>query len=155
MPEPVEPSRAPAGVLGAPVPMQVVIVHTDDLAVSLSGFAAQPAGAEMALTVRSAGDDSPVGDAQALGMEIGFADGRVAGTVGTLAREHRTSATVELVGRYDAPGRTDLRFWLSPLPPRGRLTVTLAWPERDIAPTRVVVDGGPLVEAANRAQVLW
>lgn len=150
-----DPPRPPGNVLGVPVPLQVVIVRSEDLVVALTGFAVQPQGAELVLTVRTPAPTDPLSDPDEIGMEIGFADGRVAGTASTTARNHPNPASLELVDRATDRGRTDLRFWLSPLPPRGRLTVTLAWPARQIAPTRVMVDAGALAEPAGKAEVLW
>lgn len=148
-------SRPPAGVLGTPVPLQVVVVRDEKLVVAVTGFVAYPEGLELTVTVRTPeGVDLPA-DPGAFGLEIGFADGRVAGSAGTTARERSPELCLERTGGTSDEGRGDLRFWLSPMPPRGRLTVTVAWPDQGVAPTRVVVDGSPLVEAAGRAETLW
>jgi hypothetical protein len=46
-------------------------------------------------------------------------------------------------------------IWLWPLPPPGPLAFVFAWPDKDIPESRVVLDGGDLVAAANDAVKLW
>jgi hypothetical protein len=50
-----------------------------------------------------------------------------------------------LRGAGGAPGKRDMRFWLSPLPPPGLLTFASAWRVMHISETRTVVDGEPYV----------
>ena len=50
--------------------------------------------------------------------------------------------------------RYDLGWWLSPLPPPGRLVFAVEWPFAGLARTEAVVDAGVLREAATRAQRL-
>jgi hypothetical protein len=51
--------------------------------------------------------------------------------------------------------RWDVSFWLWPLPPRGQLTLVCEWPARAVELTRVEIDAGTLIEAAERAAPLW
>ena len=48
-----------------------------------------------------------------------------------------------LGGAGGAPGKRDMRFWLSPLPPPGLLTFVSAWRFMNISDDTTVVDGEP------------
>lgn len=49
----------------------------------------------------------------------------------------------------------DLRFWLSPLPPPGPVTMVCRWPEFDIDETKVTLDGTAIAAAGRAAVELW
>jgi hypothetical protein len=46
-------------------------------------------------------------------------------------------------------------WWVTPLPPPGRLEFVCEWPAAGIALTRVEVDADPIREAATRVTTLW
>jgi hypothetical protein len=139
-------ARPPAGVLGQPATLQVVLVRTERLLVAATGFVAYPTGFEFTLTVRQAGPTTTPPPGPSLRVGLGYSPFR--------PDPARAPVVTPLGGSGDGH-RFDLRHWVEPLPPRGRLTFELAWPDRGVAPTRVVVEGGPLVDAAARAQPIW
>lgn len=62
---------------------------------------------------------------------------------------------LEPIGRFGADPDVDLdRWWVWPLPPPGRLEITVDWPTRGIAAV-AVIDAEPILDAAARAIPLW
>ena len=49
----------------------------------------------------------------------------------------------------------DWSVWLWPLPPPGRLAFVVQWSAEDIAEKRHEIDANAILEAAERAEVLW
>jgi hypothetical protein len=46
-------------------------------------------------------------------------------------------------------------WWIWPLPPPGPLDLVCAWPVHGILETRATIDGGAILKAAGRAQVIF
>lgn len=156
-PEPFHPPEAheqpvwlgPAdNILGAAVPLRLVLARTDDVALALTEAAAYPNGVELNLALRIrnfsnearralmhggpfhrhhlAGEDDDGGiPPEILRLGVQFADGRKATTLDT----HPWQSEAEpdgpvLIQRGGGGGERswDMRFWLWPLPPAGPLT---------------------------------
>jgi hypothetical protein len=52
-------------------------------------------------------------------------------------------------------GRWDQDVWVWPLPPPGPLAFVCEWPAEGVQLTRVEVDAGLVLEAAEQAEPLW
>jgi hypothetical protein len=194
-PEPPEPPfeipkpqpwwHAPGNELGAPVPLRIVLVRTDSVAVALVGAVAYSSGMAFTLSVRSRtqGDERfleepwemPFGHHH-LGLRQGgevppeilrfgvqFSDGRKATTLSDVmpfARpggedEEPAGPVLTSGGGGGSPGQYDAEFWLWPLPPPGRLAFAVEWPKRQIELTMQEVDAGLILEASKQSEVLW
>lgn len=182
-----EPSPAPvwagppSNVLGAAVPLRLVLVRTSRLAIAITDASAYPTGLSftLSLRMREAAVDyrfDPFGhqfmgglpgspqtpDATGLPPElfrfgVQYADGRKATTVG-----NSFSSDAEPQGPILLPGgggggahEWDQSYWLWPLPPAGPLAFVCEWPAHEVALTRAEIDTSLILEAAARAETLW
>jgi hypothetical protein len=177
LPEPPKPERhrqpawigPPDNVLGAPVPMVVLLAKTEELAVVVAHPTAYPNGFELRLQVRARVEDfelDPVGyhprgrgrgeDAFRFGLQ--FSDGRKATSVGRpLSGSDSEPEPPRLImrGGGGGGGSWDHGWWVWGLPTPGPLAFVCTWPAKGLAETRVEVDAGPILEAAARAEELW
>jgi hypothetical protein len=49
----------------------------------------------------------------------------------------------------------DQGYWVWPLPPDGPLAFVCEWPAYGVALSKIEIDGGQILEAAARAEILW
>jgi hypothetical protein len=189
-PPPPEPQEAefptppwfgpPENALGFPVPLRLVLVRTDDVAIVVNGATAYSTGIEFAVAVRtrSIDDDAQLlhGDPfgrpyafrrrsgevppEVLRFGVQFADGSKATTLdwhAALADPQQEPTSPVLMQRGGGGGGRawNFGFWLWPLPPPGPLAFVCEWPARGIALTRAEVDSGAILAAAQQAETLW
>jgi hypothetical protein len=165
----------PDNEVPAPVAFTAVLGRTDDVAVCIAGMHAYTTGLSFRLAVRlrqmrpglrnrmfdmvsGHGPGTPAEDRLLLGVE--YADGRtvsnIAGDDWFAMDELPDDQLVLTPGGGGGGGLSyDQRFWLSPLPPPGPVTLVCAWPALDLAETSAEVQGQALLDAATRALVLW
>ncbi|MCO8277284.1 hypothetical protein M1L60_42580 [Actinoplanes sp. TRM 88003] len=176
-PEPEEqppPSWAkPETVLGAAVPVEVVLARGGEAAVGLSRVTAYPNGFTFSITAVLRQEDrrgrvfrlgfhrelfeEPVSD-EFFRVGVQFADGGVATNLGFPALPPDAEPAAPLLLQNGGGGggrRYDMGFWVWPLPPPGPVTFVCEWPAYGIAETRIDMDAGPILDAAERAVPLW
>jgi len=164
-------------VLGAPVPLRLILARTDDVVVAILGAAAYPTGVELTLAIRRRtfdpyehhlsdpfelhgrpGEPLPP---DRLRFGVQFADGRKATTVDALgafaAAPDATPEAPTLVPGHGSGGGGvwDMELWLWPLPPEGPIAFVCEWPSEGIELTRVEIDAEPILTAAALAEPLW
>jgi hypothetical protein len=179
-PPPPEPPDAPQppwvgppeNELGEAVPLRVVLVRRDDLALAVTDVVAYRTGCALRVVLRRrAPADGPdpfyavhhaprrggLPDEQ-LRFGVELADGRRATNVGGpgFGREPGPRDAVLVPRGGGGGGRSwDQSFWLWPLPPPGPLALVVEWPSEGVELTRVEVDAAPILEAAARSERLW
>ena len=163
-------------IMEAAVPLQVVLLRNDRLAVYLRSFRAAPNGVLFDLSIRireqlqpsrfrpmemfhvrgplASLDQIP---AELFRLGVIFADGRSASTVDRrpFGQGEPNAPVLQLRGGGGGGRRFDHGCWLWPLPPPGPLTFVCEWPYLNVGETRVEVDCTELVSAAARAVELW
>jgi len=164
----------PGNVLGVVVPLDVTVARTSDLVLAVRSASVYPTGLDfdVCLLLREQGV-SPVDwhpfhrprpgaelPPEVLRLGIQLADGAKATNIDSplFGRgPDEPPAPPVLMPRGGGGGghRWDVSFWLWPLPRPGQLTLVCEWPARGIELTRVDVDAGALLEAAQRATPLW
>ena len=179
-PEVPEWFAAPSNVLGAAVPIRLVLAKTSDLAVAVLGGTAYPTGFEFKLVVRSRGNREGLDDFDPLELHhpfvrrrhgrgrdippellrfgIEFSDGSKATNLqeswGDPSRPPPSPVLMPGGGGGGA-GNWETQFWVWPLPPEGPLAFVCEWPAREIPLTRLEVDAALVREAAAQAEILW
>jgi hypothetical protein len=177
---PREPVREPNlgwlpsdAVIAGAMPGGLLLLRTEDVAVSIGGIYAYPNGFEFYVHVRMRGsykDDAQVwgdpfgfgrhGPSTGAGLRFGvlFADGRR----GAMGQDHLTVVAHRegvVVTRHGGgsgtPWRWDAKLWVHPLPPDGPVRLVADWPALGVAETHVELDGTAIRAAAARAVVLW
>jgi hypothetical protein len=172
----------PEEELGAVAPVDVLFARTDRLVLALRNAVVYSTGfvVDLALRIRPGsgldgqrlalegmrsralllahlGDRAIVDDGLALRVE--YPDGRRA----TNAEHHAAFgdapplalSTANGGGGGGTPYACSACFYVSPLPPRGTLAVTVAWPAAGIAPTTRELDASPILAAAERSGSFW
>jgi hypothetical protein len=95
---------------------------------------------------------------------VRFADGRTAGRDATfpghfdVAKDDRGMPTEPIIAMAGGGGGShgwQFSVWVFPLPPAGPLEVYVALPAADAVESKVVLDGGLVRSAAERASVIW
>lgn len=154
------------------VSVEALIGRSDECAVALLAVRVFSDGIELELGARvrrrDSGQFSPLTEEVRGGQRYGdpnrallfgvlFADGRW-----TTNLDHGGPHQAELGRPTLTPGsggggelNADNRFWLSPLPPVGDLTVICAWPSRGVGETRTVIDADEIAAARSRVVELW
>jgi hypothetical protein len=179
-PPPPEPERhvrtpwdGPANnVLGIVVPVNLVLAQSPRAVVTLGSITAYPDGFEFDYLIRSMdealgqslpehvhrrrADPGLPDDLFRFGIE--FADGTRLTTLESRlpfgGGETRGPAMVPRGGggSYE---RWEGNWWVTPLPPAGRLEFVCEWPAAGIALTRAEIDASAVLDAATRAITLW
>jgi hypothetical protein len=174
----------PRHVLGASVPLRVVLARSDEVAIAILDVTAYTNGFELKLVRRSRrrsyGDfdddfelDHPMmWRRQRAMLEAGelppelfrfgieFSDGSKATTLGSHPFEHEPDDEPKgplLMDRGGGGGGGDWdhRYWVWPLPPEGPLAFVCEWPAKGISLTRHEIDAKLIRDAAAQAEVLW
>jgi hypothetical protein len=173
-PEVPEWVAAPSHVLGAAVPIRLVLARTSEVAVAVLGGTAYPNGFEFKLVVRSRGNWDELDDfdplvlrrrgrgpdipPELLRLGIEFSDGSKATNLQELWGDpsRQPPSPVLLPGRGGGgAGTWESEFWVWPLPPEGPLAFVCEWPAREIALSRLEIDAALVREAAAQAEILW
>ncbi len=167
----------PRGTLPGVLPLALLLVRNDEVAISVLRVDAYPSGFGFDLLVMLADDTRPLdpmgfaygrrprGDgedvpASLLRVGVQFADGAKATNVAA----HHFPAPGQ---RPDPPvlhpggggggggGQWHQRLWVWPLPPPGPLAFVCEWPEVDIPLTRREIDAQEILDASARAHVIF
>ena len=178
-PEPRIPARPPwlrpEAELPGVVAVELVVVHTAQAAVAVSGLRAFGTGFEFTLSTVLRHEDrwrrvfdprvqhhlqpgeQPPPTFVRFGLE--FADGSVATNLAphpVLAGRSVPAGPILAPNSGGGSGRRyDMRYWVWPLPPPGPLTFVCQWPALDIGESRAQLDAGLVLEAARRSVELW
>ena len=163
-------------VIPGSVPGELLLVHTDAIAVAVGGLRAFPNGLEFTVHVRLRRVDeaSPYGlydpfsnhdpgsrgrGEQQVRLGVLFADGRRAVNQSGWRSERDYSESGEPLLRAQGSGGSSLRwdadFWLYPLPPDGPLTFIVSSAAYGVTEARGEVDASAIRAAAGRAIDLW
>jgi len=162
----------PEFVVPASVAADLVLLRTDEVAVTIGLLRAYTTGFEFTVDSRSrrAGQGHRIGgmprryapagveaqDGLRLGLE--FSDGRRAEFDAPHPHPDQAEPNA-LVVMSAGGGGSDRswhsRFWVYPLPPPGPLSFVATWPAFGIAEARVELDADAVLSAASRAIVLW
>jgi hypothetical protein len=178
-PEPIQ-RRRPAwmrsdAVIPGSVPAEVVLIHTEQVAVAVGSVRAYPNGFEFTVLVRLRREDetrwpghsdvferSPRGtrgDGSQLRLGVLYADGRRAATTGERWRPRDDEDDGRLVLQQGGGGGSsrgcDWDFWVHPLPPAGPVTLVASWLGQGVAESQAELDGTAIRAAAGRAVTLW
>jgi hypothetical protein len=182
-PDPFETTPAPwhgppDTVIGASVGLELLLVRTDDIVLSLEGFTVYPSGFGFDLVTRlrteelgweiehsmwgpwrrSRGRGTSGIPPERLRFGIQFADGSKATNIRFWLgeREEKPTGPVLVERGGQSGGRHWVQsHWVWPLPPPGVLGFACEWPAHGIPFTRVDIDAGRILEAVPRAHVLW
>jgi hypothetical protein len=155
---------------GGPVDALLVLAHTDEVAVAVTGLVAYPNGFEFTAQLANRNPrradlhllhhrfEEPLPD-EVLRLGVRFADGR---SVTNLDEPHWPGVPPESpsIGLHSGGGggggrRYEMSYWVWPLPPPGPVTFACAWPAHGVAESRADLDGQLLIDAAARARRLW
>jgi hypothetical protein len=162
----------PDGVIPGSVPGELLLIRTENAAVSVGEVCAYPNGFEFTAHVRvrssDAGQTMPFGidpfdrfgrhgaETTTLRLGILYSDGRRGAVNGWPADAGDFEAVMVMPGSSGGSDRRwDGKFWVHPLPPEGPVTIVAAWLKHQVAETRVELDGDAIRAAAARAVTLW
>jgi len=171
------PWMRPEHAIPAGVPVNLIVIHTQDVAVTVHGLRSYEYGFEFTLRedyrreavevpgggppiIGADGEPAPLSEQITLRFGLLFADGR-RGAIGRVAPAFQREAppTGEL---WLAPGRSgggprrwDREFWVYPLPPDGPVTFVASWLEQGVSEARAEVDAALIRQAAERTARLW
>jgi hypothetical protein len=169
---------APEGMLPGVVPLELVLAKTDNAAVCLTRIGAYPTGFEIQLLTMVAEEDSDL-DPMLFGPHrmhrrgrqsreipdgtlrfgVQFADGSKATNAGHHFPEKDEGAPQEPVmtpgGGGGGGGSWRQDMWVWPLPPPGALVFAAEWTDAGIPLTLREIDSKLLLEAADRAQMIF
>jgi hypothetical protein len=165
---------SPRGTLPGIVPIERVLAQTDRVAVCVTRIAAYPVGFELDLLAmitpdedfdpmlfhrqhlagRGAVDELPP---EMLRFGVRFADGSSATNIDGFQRERTrpTAPVMHHAGGGGGGGEWRQTFWVWPSPPPGPVTLVCEWPAMGIALTESELDAQSILEAAERAQVIF
>ncbi len=164
----------PTGILPAGALEELTLVRTDEIAVLVRDIAAYPNGFEFTVCAFRRREDptearlrhGPFGlgyerhgdpPPELLRYGVQFSDSRKATTLDFPPNWDRTPEVVLNTtgnGHYSSP-RWDQRVWVWPLPPQGPLVFACEWPKHGVGPSRGEIDASAVLEAAQRAVVIW
>ncbi len=161
--------QRPENEVPGSVAIDAVLVGNDEVVVYISGLRAFSNGVELPLEVRARhtstdergdvfglhGHAGP-GDPLLIGVEL--SDGRRCTNVDPFDLDDSDPAERPMltpIGGSSTDRSADFTLFLSPLPPPGDLRVVCAWPKRGLAETITLLSADDILEAAQRARVLW
>jgi len=161
--------QRPENEVPGSVAIDAVLVGGDEVVVFISSVRAFSNGLDFTLEMRARhasiderGDTFGLhghgGPGAPLLLGIEFSDGRRCTNVDPFDLDGSDSGERPVVtpgGGSSSARSGDLTMFLSPLPPPGDLRVVCAWPKRGLAETITVLSADDILEAAQRARVLW
>lgn len=149
--------------ISASVPLERLIWSGERAAAAVSDVVANRTGFGFTVHLRWTGEEpelrNPVGprDGAAAVISLIFGDGRgvssdrfVDGEDGPQLRSQ--GGSISSGGPYN---RAEARYWLTPLPPPGSLTLVFEWPEQGVAPVHFALDAEAIRGAAARSLRFW
>jgi hypothetical protein len=163
----------PDNVLGAVVPLNVLLARTDDVAITVAGGFAYPTGVELTVSARSRRAEHDWMDSfqprfarrkpglppELLRFGIEFADGRRATNLGWPWSGRPDDEPERPVLAQHGGGGSGRHFrqefWLWPLPPPGPLAFVCEWPAYGIPETRREIEASVILDTAAQAEMLW
>jgi hypothetical protein len=163
------PWEKPESVLAGVAAGEVLLARSADAAVGVSGFRGYPEGFELTLTVLVRQEDrrgmlfrrlnEPLVEGvtadEFLRFGLLFADGSSATNLGgrhyPRPDQQPDGPLLQQQGGGGGGRRMDMRYWVWPLPPPGRLTFVCEWPAHGIPESRAAIDSQPILDAAARA----
>jgi hypothetical protein len=167
----------PKNELGAPVPLRLILGHTDRVAVAKVGATAYTTGVSLTVSVRrreslAADDFEDVDEFYDDPFEPPFGHpGRrrrrareLAPEIGELfpwvdmdeTEEREPTGPVLMAGGGGGGNREwEAEFWLWPVPPPGPLAFVIEWPSEKIELTKREVDAALFIEASRSSEELW
>jgi hypothetical protein len=162
----------PGNELGVGVPVRVMLVRTESLALSVGDVVAYTTGfmLRLALRFRPGGDEDPrtafmqlhprpgTPPEEILRFGVEFSDGRRAAGFGPGRPPPVVAPPISLMrrgGGGGGDGAFDTSYWVFPLPPPGPLTLAAEWPARGIALVTQQIDGSAIADAGARSELLW
>jgi len=180
--EPPPPERArpawmkPDNALPRIAAIDVVMVHTDAVAIGLSGLWCYPSGFEFGVEVVLRQPDrrgrlshamhqvhmlepgEPI-PPEMLRIGLQFADGTKVTNLPGPRRPYGHGEPDKPIlfggGRGGSDRYQSHQFWVWPLPPPGPLTFVCEWPHFQIGETQTTIDAQVVLDAAARASSLW
>jgi hypothetical protein len=163
----------PDEVIPGSVPAELLLIRTEQAAVAVGSVRAYPNGFEFTLLTRLRTEDETgpcLGDplerhardarerGEVLRLGIMYADGRRTSTTGGHWRPDEDDPEQLMLQQGGGGGSArhwDGNFWVYPLPPEGPVTFVASWLKYGVGETRAQLDGAAILEAAQRATVLW
>jgi hypothetical protein len=161
--------QRPDNEIPVPVPVEVTLFRSPDIAVFICGLRAFRHGLDFTVEIRSRADGPDLGpglhghdqsgDVFLFGVE--FADGQRCSNLPPLGSlpmddaEGSAGPTLIPSGGGGSSNSADISYFLSPVPPPGDLTFVCAWPGRGVPESRAVLAAQPLVDASQRVSELW
>jgi hypothetical protein len=166
--------RPSEGTLPAVVPVNQIVVRTAEVVVEIELVRVYPNGFTVGLMALGdpRSDEGITSTLMGFGggrggdpgfprLGVRFADGRTAGREihdRAVARDDRGMPTEPLVRMASGGGGSSgmrTEFWIHPLPPPGPVDIIVGLPALDDLEQTVTVDGDRIIDAAQRAQVIW
>jgi hypothetical protein len=153
-------------VLGAGVPLSILLAKTEEVAVSLGPIAAYPNGFELRVRIRLRRRDDdvhpvlmnplrPAADSFRFGVQ--FSDGRKTTNAPTgFARGTEPEPPrLGMRGGSGSDGSWDSNYWIWGLPTPGPLAFVCSWAARELPETRAEIDAALVLDAVPQAIELW
>jgi hypothetical protein len=169
--------RPSEGTLPEVVAVNEIVHRSDSVVVQLDHLRVYPNGFTVNLLILTNPHDQAELRAQILTASrdprhrwprigVRFADGRSAGREAgflghlnlNIAKDDQGIPTEPVLTMHGGGGGSHgwhLSVWVFPLPPDGPLEVYVALPDADVGESKVVLDGGLVRSAAERARVIW
>jgi hypothetical protein len=163
---------APENELPVSVPVDLQLVRTGDLVVTLTGVQAYRSGVAFLLNARRRGGAplpatlhlmygaDPGRQGAMLLQGLQFPDGRTVTNVNLgrwrpRSEPYPDAPVLSTSGASGTDRNVNARLFLTPVPPAGTMTVYAAWPCMHIAEVSCELDATPIAEASSRAIQLW
>ncbi|HEX6685945.1 MAG TPA: hypothetical protein VF062_24425 [Candidatus Limnocylindrales bacterium] len=153
-------------VLPAIVGLDLVLAHTDAVAIALSGLWCYPNGFEFGVSVvlrepdnhgrliahrRHMGATGEPIPPEFLRLGLQFSNGT---KLTNMPAQFGTAILFPVSATADSRSHR-YQYWVWPLPPPGPLAFVCEWPHFQIGQTEATIDAGLVLDAAARAVALW
>jgi hypothetical protein len=166
---PADALRPPSGIIPVTVPIDLTLVRRPGLAAWAGAVSASPAGFEFTLLIVAdttrAGTQTPdfalhPGERDSrTWLEVRFADGRARAADLNACTPFEQPEGPSLLFEYgeqsDSEGWNDSRWWVTPLPPPGPVSLAIHLDGQPEPSGVGHLDGQALIDAARRADVVW
>lgn len=166
---------APQGTLPGTVALELILAQTEKVAVCVTRLAAYPTGFEFDVLTMSADDKDDLDPLmfhhhhrvrrgasedippELLRFGVQFPDGSKATNTGGFHHDRQppSGPIMNSGGGGGGGGSWRQTQWVWPLPPPGTLTLVCEWPAIGIPVTRTPLDAQLILDAAERAQVIF